>query len=87
MNLAAELMAADVHHEDVKNRIEALLTGLFASWQSWLHVKPDGIEVWQAIDSKRAADVLHRHGFRWVMLHRHRAERFLPCECQPRELE
>src|SRR5262245_17332960 len=35
MNLAAELMAADVHLEDVKNRLEALLTALFPSWQRW----------------------------------------------------
>jgi len=85
MNLAAEYNAADVHKADVENRIEALLTAIFPSWQRWHFLKPDGIEVWQAIDSSRGAAVLHARGFATVILHGHRAARFLTCECATHE--
>lgn len=86
MNLAAELQAADVHLEDVKNRIEALLTALFTGWQSWEFLKPDGISVFGAIDSLRAAAVLHARGFVTVVLHDHRAsEQVITCRCVTRE--
>ena len=85
-NLAASLYAADVQLEAVKNELEHLLTALFPSWQRWNFVKPDGIEVWQANDSARAASVLHARGFVSVTLHGHRAERLLSCTCVTREL-
>lgn len=85
MNLAAALYAADVRFDAVKRQLEALLTTLFSSWQSWDFHPPDGLEVWQAPDSDRAAMVLHARGFVSVTLHGHRAERFLSCDCKVRE--
>ena len=85
MNLAAELYANGRDRYELDNKVERLLTALFPSWQRWSFIAPDGIDVWQAIDSDRAAAVLHQHGFVSVTLHGHRAERFLTCECKPRE--
>jgi len=87
MNLAAALYANGRDRYELDNQVERLLTALFASWQKWNFVAPDGIEVWQSIDSDRAASVLHRHGFNSVTLHDHRAERFLTCTCRTREVE
>ena len=86
MNLAAEYNAADVHLEDVKVRIEALLTGTFPKWQHWEFRKPDGIEVFGAYDSPRGAAILHARGFVTVTLHDHLPrERTVTCQCPVRE--
>lgn len=86
MNLAAEMMAADVKLEDVKTRIEALLTAAHPGWQSWEFMKPDGISVYGSFDSARGAAVLHARGFVTVVLHDHRAnEKLVTCVCRARE--
>lgn len=86
MNLAAELNAADIHYEDVKTRIEALLTATYPGWQTWRPMKPDGIEVYGAFDSARGAAVLHARGFVTVILHDHMStERVITCRCTARE--
>ncbi len=85
MNLAAALYASQRDRYAADNEVESLLSALFPSWSRWEFVAPDGIEVFQAIDSDRGAEVLHRHGFVSVTLHSHRAERFLSCQCRTRE--
>jgi hypothetical protein len=85
MNLAAALYANGRDRYELDNQVERLLTALFPSWQRWSFIAPDGIEVWQAIDSDRAAEVLGWHGFNSATLHGHRAERFLTCTCRTRE--
>jgi hypothetical protein len=86
VSLAAELMLADVRLADIKTRVEALLTGLFPSWEHWDFVKPDGIAVWPALDSERAVEVLYRHGFGSITLHNHSAKKLITCTCRTHEI-
>jgi len=86
MNLAAALYANGRDRYELDNQVERLLTGLFPAWSRWSFIAPDGLEVWQSLDSDRAFEVLRRHGFNSVTLHHHRAERFLTCTCKTHEV-
>lgn len=86
MNLAAEYNAADVHKEDVRIRIEALLAAITPRWQHWRFMKPDGVEVYGVMDSTRTAASLHARGFVTVILHEHLpTEQMCNCRCPVRE--
>lgn len=83
MNLAAELLAADVASEAAKNKLEGMLYVLFPGWQSWEHLKPYGLAVYGAFESATAAAKLHAVGFETVILHDHRVhERTVTCRCR-----
>jgi hypothetical protein len=84
--LARLLWVSDQNLRDAERRVEEYLTTLFPNWRGWVFKPPDGIEVYQVLDTDQAAELLHRQGFRMVTLHSHRAERYLTCGCRVRQV-
>lgn len=85
VTIASALAAAELGLRETERHAEVLLSSLFPSWKGWSFTAPNGIDVYDVVDSTRAAGILHRNGFVTVTLHAHRAERFLSCSCKVHE--
>lgn len=78
-------LAAKYHHAvrdllGAERDIESLLSALYGPFSEW-EAGPDGIDVYDAIDSTAAAMALHRAGFRSVRCHGHARRAFKTCAC------
>lgn len=81
MNRAQILAADESALRRDEQQIEDLLSLLFPTWRGWVFTTPDRIDVYQANYRAESVRVLHRNGFVRVMVHAHRAARYVPCEC------
>ncbi len=90
VNLAAALLAAATDTFAAEAAVVDLLYKVLPGWQilfparrSWLWTPPDRIDVWNVTINQTAIRALLHAGFvGGVMLHNHRAERFLSCDCK-----
>jgi hypothetical protein len=93
VNLAEAMSSAERNLRDIEAKVEVLLSRLFVAWKGWQFTPADprvpssvpGIDVYEAQDSRLAAEQLHRVGFLTVTIHGHRSARFLSCTCVSRE--
>jgi hypothetical protein len=75
---AAEMGDATRALRKIEQGIEDLLVEIFPGWRphvprlrGWRYSLPDAVDVYDAVDSKAAADTLHRAGFLRVTAHAH----------------
>lgn len=79
-SLAARLYHAERELLAAEKQIEAMLTSLYGSWGDWEY-GPDGLDVFDAVDSTAAAAALFRAGFRAIRCHEHARTKFVKCGC------
>lgn len=79
-SLAARLYKAVQEMIDAERQLEAMLVSLYGSFSDW-EAGPDGLDVYDAIDSAAAASALFRAGFRAVRAHGHERSKFVRCAC------
>lgn len=88
LNAATEDFAANAAVVDLLYQVLPGWQVLFPARRSWLWTPPDRIDVWNARMSESAVRALYLAGFTGgVMIHNHRAERFLSCDCKLRTPE
>lgn len=64
----------------VERQTEQLIAALYESFSEW-EAGPDGIDIYDAIDSTAAAQALMRAGWKAVRCHNHERRRFKHCAC------
>jgi hypothetical protein len=81
--LAQGLREAEGGLLSAEQRVVDLLVELFPGWSDgWKWRPPDGIEIYEVIDSRAARAALHLAGFLRVTCHDHNAKAFLTCDCE-----
>ena len=83
LNAATDTFAAESAVVDLIYKVLPNWQILFPARRSWMWTPPARLDIWNATVNQAAVEELLRHGFTGgVMIHNHRAERFLSCECK-----
>lgn len=83
-SIAARFYKALAELIDAERQIDGLLTALYGSYSDF-EIGPDGIDIYDAVDSAAAASALFRAGFRSVRAHDHDKTKFAKCSCSIRK--
>jgi hypothetical protein len=82
LDAAIDTSAAEQAVVDLIYKVLPFWKVLFPARRSWMWTPAARIDIWNATGSEAAVRALLAAGFTSVMIHNHRAERFLICECK-----
>jgi hypothetical protein len=83
LDAATDTFAAEAAVVDLLYKVLPNWQILFPARRSWMWTPPARLDIWNATVNQAAVLALLQAGFTdGVMIHNHRAERFLSCECK-----
>lgn len=79
-SLAARVYRAERELLDAEKQLESLLAALYGSYSDYEY-GPDGLDIYDAVDSPAHAMALFRAGWKAVRCHSHARGKFKHCAC------